>query len=141
MLHIPALHQQAASQIWQDGFEKHTEKLSFHSLGSYCRTSFYRELQTHERWEAKYICVPMQPAALRSRQAAQVVGAARPFLMHCHGSLWLAKPFTLPLVLVATGEAVNNFEQSRQFTDIASHYLQNIYECYYLYILINMGCI
>lgn len=67
----------------------------------------------------------MQPAALRSRQPAQVVGAARPLLMlfmagkafgfcPCPGGNWWA--------------VVNNFEQSRQFTDLASHYLQNIQE-------------
>lgn len=94
MLRIPALHQKAASQIPQDGFEKHTEKLSFHSLDSYCRISFYRGLQIHERWEAKYISVPMQPAVLRRRQLAQVPGAVKPSLIDCHGCFWLTKPYT-----------------------------------------------
>lgn len=56
-LHIPVLHQKATSQIPLGGFEEHTEKLSFHSLGFYCRTSFNRGLQINGRQEAKYISV------------------------------------------------------------------------------------
>ena len=78
MLHIPVLHQKATSQIPLGGFEEHTEKLSFHSLDYYCRTSFNRRLQINGRQEAKYISVPVQPAAIRSRQPAQVLGAVRP---------------------------------------------------------------
>lgn len=91
MLHIPVLHQKATSQVPQGGFEEHTEKLSFHSLGFYCRTSFNRGLQINGRQEAKYISVPMQPTAIRSRQPAQVLGAVRPLQIDCRGCFCLTQ--------------------------------------------------
>lgn len=40
------------------------------------------------------ISLSMQPAALRSRQPAQVLGAVRPLQIDCHGCFCLTQVYT-----------------------------------------------